>query len=93
MTHPIDKAASIVGSQVVLARRLGRTKAAINQWKLPGRFPTVIACVDIEQIPAGEVKRWHLRPIDWHRVWPELVNAPGAPPVPGSDKEVALLAA
>lgn len=29
----------------------------------------------------GEVREWHLRPDDWHRIWPELIGADGAPPV------------
>ena len=27
----------------------------------------------------GTVKRWDLRPDDWHRIWPELIGADGAP--------------
>ena len=27
------------------------------------------------------VPRWTLRPEDWHRIWPELVGAPGAPAI------------
>ncbi len=27
-------------------------------------------------------RRWHQRPDDWHRIWPELIGADGAPPVP-----------
>lgn len=36
-------------------------------------------CVLIEQKSAGQVRRWHLRPADWHRIWPELINQPNAP--------------
>lgn len=28
------------------------------------------------------VRRWDLRPDDWHRIWPELIGAEGAPGVP-----------
>jgi hypothetical protein len=28
------------------------------------------------------VARWDLRPDDWHRIWPELIGAEGAPPLP-----------
>jgi DNA-binding transcriptional regulator YdaS (Cro superfamily) len=42
-------------------------------------------CASIEQATGGAVRRWHLRPADWHRVWPELVNAPGAPAVAAND--------
>lgn len=36
-------------------------------------------CVLIEQKSAGQVRRWHLRPHDWHRIWPEIITDPGAP--------------
>lgn len=37
--------------------------------------------VAIEQDSKTEVRRWDLRPDDWHRIWPELIGAEGAPPV------------
>ena len=36
----------------------------------------------IEATSGRAVRRWHLRPRDWHRVWPELVSAKGRPPIP-----------
>lgn len=36
----------------------------------------------IEAESGGAVRRWHLRPNDWHRIWKELIRAKGAPPVP-----------
>jgi DNA-binding transcriptional regulator YdaS (Cro superfamily) len=35
--------------------------------------------VSIEQASDGAVRRWDLRPTDWHRIWPELKGAEGAP--------------
>ena len=29
----------------------------------------------------GVLAVWHLRPLDWHRIWPELIGADGAPEV------------
>jgi hypothetical protein len=40
------------------------------------------ALVDLES--GGAVRRWHLRPLDWYRIWPELIGADGAPRVPGA---------
>lgn len=37
---------------------------------------------DIERACDFAVRRWDLRPDDWHRIWPELMGADGAPPVP-----------
>lgn len=36
----------------------------------------------LEQATGGAVRRWDLRPIDWQKIWPELVSHPDAPPVP-----------
>lgn len=32
------------------------------------------------EMSKGAVSRWHLRPDDWHQIWPELIGAEGAPP-------------
>ena len=42
----------------------------------------------VEKVPAMEaacefaVRRWDLRPNDWHLIWPELIDTEGAPDVP-----------
>jgi DNA-binding transcriptional regulator YdaS (Cro superfamily) len=36
--------------------------------------------VRVERESGGAVRRWHLR-ADWPRIWPELIDAEGAPPV------------
>lgn len=41
--------------------------------------------VQVEKMSHGAVRRWDLRPDDWHRIWPELIGQPGAP----ADKAVA----
>jgi len=38
---------------------------------------------------SGRLRRWHLRPQDWHEVWPELIGLEGAPPAPPAEVEVA----
>lgn len=35
--------------------------------------------VRIERESGMQVRRWHLRPADWHRIWPELIGIDGAP--------------
>jgi DNA-binding transcriptional regulator YdaS (Cro superfamily) len=42
-------------------------------------------CVEIERKTDNEIRRWHLRPADWHLIWPELIGADGAPE-PHADK-------
>lgn len=82
MEHPIDIAARSIGSQVAIASLLGVTKAAVNQWKQDGRKTPIEHCAAIEHATSGAVRRWDLRPDDWHRIWPELIGADGAPEVP-----------
>jgi len=36
-THPVEEAAQIHGSEASLARALGVSRGALNQWKGPGR--------------------------------------------------------
>jgi DNA-binding transcriptional regulator YdaS (Cro superfamily) len=86
--HPIDIAARAVGSQAALATMLGVTRGAVNQWKEAGRSVPLDHCTAIEQAASGAVKRWDLRPDDWHRIWPELIGADGAPAVPEAAREV-----
>ena len=45
------------------------------------REPSPALCVQIERATAGAVRRWDMRPGDWHRIWPELVGTDGAPAV------------
>lgn len=57
---PIEKAAEIVGSEAALARLLGITKSAVNQWKkrqIPPRY-----VLKIENLTYRKVLRHELRP-------------------------------
>lgn len=47
-------------------------------------------CVRIERESKRELRRWDLRPNDWHLIWPELIQLAGAPAVPKREpKKVA----
>jgi DNA-binding transcriptional regulator YdaS (Cro superfamily) len=46
-----------------------------------GRALAPAVCVRVERMSEGKVRRWELRPLDWALIWPELVDAPGAPRV------------
>lgn len=78
--HPLDRAARQAGGRETLANALRVTVAALGNWKARG--VPVTKCVAIE-MRAG-VRRWDLRPADWHLVWPELIGAEGAPDVPAT---------
>jgi len=41
--------------------------------------PELAALVEVES--GGVVRRWHLRPHDWRRIWPELREAEDAPKI------------
>ena len=79
--HPVRRAAEQLGSFDALAEAVGVTKGAVWQWTLQGRPVPIGRCLAIERVTIGKVRRWHLRPHDWHRIWPELVGQPGAPEV------------
>jgi DNA-binding transcriptional regulator YdaS (Cro superfamily) len=38
-------------------------------------------CVRIEHDSELELRRWDLRPKDWHLIWPELIGMEGAPQI------------
>jgi len=52
----------------------------------PKKVLAPAACVLVERRSGMEVRRWDLRPDDWHRIWPELINIPGAPAVPEAER-------
>lgn len=68
-----------------LAEKVGVNPASLYQAlnsKGAGFAPA--ECVRIERESAFELRRWDLRPKDWHEIWPELIGAPGAPAAPTS---------
>lgn len=64
--HALEKAAEIIGSQTALAYLLGVSKAAVGQWKEPGRRVPAEHCPLIERATDGAVRCEELRPdIAW----------------------------
>lgn len=84
---PVEQACKEVGSQAELAKLLKVSPPTVNQWVKGGRPVPVEACVVISKTPNVTVKRWDLRPDDWHRIWPELIDMEGAPKVPQAPAE------
>lgn len=79
---PIDRAIRFLGSMQALATGLGITRAAVYQWKLPGRKVPVAHCPAIERLTAGSVRCEELRPdVDWAclRKMSSTVEADGRP--------------
>lgn len=66
------------GTASALARAVHVHAVLISQWSADRPVP-LEHCTAIEQATGGDVRRWDLRPDDWHRIWPELIGLPGAP--------------
>ncbi len=68
-----------------------KSDAQIRQWRhgYADRMPGPENCVAIEQATGRAVMRWDLRPDDWHRIWPELIGAEGAPAVVAMEAKAA----
>lgn len=69
-----------------LRERIGvKSDAQVRQWQhaYGDRQPSPEYSVSIERATGGVVRRWDLRPRDWHLIWPELIGQEGAPPVAG----------
>lgn len=66
-----------------IAGRLGIAPAYLSQIASGIRTAPPALAREIEtECAAVAVRRWDLRPDDWHRIWPELIGTEGAPGVP-----------
>lgn len=65
--------------QSLFARRCGTTVGYLRKALSTGQVLGAELCTQIEIASDGAVRRWHLRPDDWHRIWPELIRADGSP--------------
>jgi len=77
----LTKATEVAGGVGALAKAIGVTQGAVSNWRARGGEVPALHCYPIEQATDRAVMRWDLRPDDWHRIWPELIGAEGAPPV------------
>lgn len=84
----LQTAVDLLKTQAALATAIGVKQQHVWNWlNRPGYVPSE-HCAAIELATRGAVKRWALRPDDWHRIWPELIGADGAPQVPAEKAEV-----
>lgn len=70
------------GNATQLAEALAIDLSFLSQMATGHRPISAERCVLIEKSTGGSVRRWDLRPDDWHRIWPELIGKRGAPAVP-----------
>lgn len=77
MSTAFDKVCEAVGGMAKLARELEVPIQTVNNWSTRG-IP-VLQCATVERLCDSAVRRWDMRPDDWHLIWPELIGAEGAP--------------
>lgn len=67
-----------------LAERCGTSFGFLQNIVYGSRECGPALAVALERATDGTVRRWHMRPADWHLIWPELVGSDGAPRAPAS---------
>jgi DNA-binding transcriptional regulator YdaS (Cro superfamily) len=70
------------GTAAEIARAVGVHPVMVSQWGSGDKPVPVLRCPLIEAATGRQVMRWDLRPADWWVFWPELMHAPGHPPIP-----------
>ena len=74
-----------IDARTALAERAGTSYLHLRNVAFSGKSSGVMLAVELERATAGAVRRWDLRPTDWHRIWPELIGTEGAPAVPAEE--------
>lgn len=62
------------GTSAALAAKIGVTPGFVSQWRSGHRPIPIERCVEIEAATDGLVTRQELRPDDWQKIWPELIE-------------------
>jgi DNA-binding transcriptional regulator YdaS (Cro superfamily) len=89
--HLIDYLCEETGRAAAMAGRVGLSSQFLYQIARGKRPCPADHVPAVEAASDGQVRRWELRPRDWHRIWPELVGAEGAPAVPAKESDAAAL--
>jgi DNA-binding transcriptional regulator YdaS (Cro superfamily) len=66
------------------AKQCGSTRGVLQNIMYGIRPCGPELAVAVERESKGRVRRWDLRPDDWYRIWPELIDTDGAPAIPQS---------
>ena len=77
------------GTGAAIAAAVRVHPVMVSQWAAGVKAVPAERASEIERATGGAVRRWDLRPDDWHRIWPELIGAEGAPPVPEEVRDAA----
>jgi len=84
---PVQKAVNVFdGSPTKLAAAVGDgiLRQHVEHWLKSGRVPAE-HCPAVSRVT--RIPLWELRPDDWHRVWPMLIDTHGAPAAPSHSTE------
>ena len=76
----------MAGGPTKVAGVLGVSAQAVCFWRDGKRQFPVEHGAALEDMPGVTVRRWDIWPNDWHRIWPELIGADGAPEVPAAQE-------
>ena len=76
---PLQRAIDAVAGVSALAAKIGVGPSVVFNWRARQAPVPVEHCAAIELATDGKVTRKELRPDDWQRVWPELVDSAAAP--------------
>jgi hypothetical protein len=74
----------LLGGTSSTARLADISQPSVSNWRHKGvpKDKLMLLAPEIERRSNQRWPRWALFPDDWHRIWPELIGADGAPPVP-----------
>jgi DNA-binding transcriptional regulator YdaS (Cro superfamily) len=75
------------GAAVAVARAMVVHPVMVSQWANGSKPVPVDRAAALERATGGKVRRWDVRPVDWHEHWPELIGTEGAPEVPQTATE------
>lgn len=75
-----------LGGTTAVARLLNIKPPSVHGWREDGIPESRVIELGAAIEAAMGIPRWELVPHAWHRIWPELIGAPGAPDVPENER-------
>lgn len=63
------------GRNLAIAQLVGVTPPVVSDWCTGKKAIAAEHCKAIERFTDGEVTVQDMRPLDWHKYWPELAQA------------------
>lgn len=73
----MDQIPVTASERAAIAAKCGVVDAYLYQIFTRRKMAGAALCVAIERATGGSISRKHLRPEDWHLIWPELAQACG----------------